>query len=90
MAVDREIVLAAVQQNWQALEDADPTMKADREIVLAAVQQTWETLRYADPRDAWGRARCHRLLSEACLDRSCHKLVWIAVVISSIVLFTIA
>ena len=33
MAADREIVLAAVQQNWQALEYADPAMKAVRDAI---------------------------------------------------------
>ena len=39
---DRDIVLAAVQQNGIALEYAAEPLKADRDIVLAAVQQHQE------------------------------------------------
>ena len=45
---DRDIVLAAVQQNGIALEYAAEPLKADRGIVLAAVQQNGIALRYAD------------------------------------------
>eukprot|EP00971_Amphidinium_carterae_P080892 1600515-Amphidinium_carterae.1 len=44
---DREIVLAAVKQNWRALEFAAESCRGDREIVLAAVQKAprgWEPL----------------------------------------------
>eukprot|EP00971_Amphidinium_carterae_P228289 4528215-Amphidinium_carterae.1 len=44
---DREIVLAAVQQNGHALADAADECKEDREIVLAAVQQIGYALAYA-------------------------------------------
>ena len=44
---DRDIVLAAVQQNGIALERAAEPLKADRGIVLAAVQQNGVALRYA-------------------------------------------
>jgi hypothetical protein len=33
------VVLAAVQQNGEALEHASPELRADREVVLAALQQ---------------------------------------------------
>ncbi len=45
---DREIVLAAVQQNGWALQFADESLKKDRAIVLAAVKQYSWALRYAD------------------------------------------
>ena len=45
---DRDIVLAAVQQNGIALRYAAEPLKADRGIVLAAVLQNGEALRYAD------------------------------------------
>ena len=44
LKADREIVLAAVQQNGEALEYAAEPLKADREIVLVAVQQNGDAL----------------------------------------------
>jgi hypothetical protein len=43
----REIVLAAVQNDWWRLEFAPKELKGDREIVLAAVQQYGDALRFA-------------------------------------------
>ena len=45
---DREIVLAAVQQDWYSLQYAHDSLKGDREIVRAAVQQDGGSLEYAD------------------------------------------
>ena len=42
---DREIVLRAVSQQWQALRSASDELKGDREIVLKAVSQNWRALR---------------------------------------------
>lgn len=47
---DREIVLAAVQEDGRALEFVDERFKDDREIVLAAVQQNGWALEYASER----------------------------------------
>ena len=44
---DREIMLEAVQQNWETLCYAAAEVKADREIVSEAVKQNWEALQYA-------------------------------------------
>eukprot|EP00971_Amphidinium_carterae_P001206 23736-Amphidinium_carterae.1 len=44
---DREIVLAAVQQEGLALRYAAEECKADSAIVLAAVQHNWRALQYA-------------------------------------------
>jgi hypothetical protein len=44
---DRELLLAAVQQNGYELRYASAELKADREVVLAAVQQDGHALRYA-------------------------------------------
>ncbi len=44
---DREIVLAAVQQNGWALQYAHESLQKDREIVLTAVQQTAWVLQFA-------------------------------------------
>jgi NhaP-type Na+/H+ and K+/H+ antiporter len=41
---DKEIVLAAVQQDGKSLEDASHELKNDKEIVLAAVQQAGKSL----------------------------------------------
>ena len=49
LKAEKEIVLAAVQQDWSALEYAAPELKADKEIVLAAVQRHGDALRYAAP-----------------------------------------
>ena len=49
LTADKEIVLAAVQQDWYALKDAAPELKADKEMVLAAVQRHGDALRYAAP-----------------------------------------
>ena len=45
--LDREIVLEAVKQSWEALEYASATLKDDREIVLEAVKQNGRALQYA-------------------------------------------
>ena len=47
MRNNREVVMAAVQQNGFALEYASAEMQNDREIVMAAVQQTVYALYYA-------------------------------------------
>ena len=44
---DRDVVLAAVQQNGFALKYASEELKKDREIVLAAVRQNGYALEYA-------------------------------------------
>ncbi len=44
---DRERVLAAVKQNWRALQSASTELKGDREIVLEAVKQNGYPLFYA-------------------------------------------
>ena len=44
---DKEIVLAAVQNDGDALDDAAEELQADKEIVLAAVQQNGFALVYA-------------------------------------------
>ena len=44
---NKEIVLAAVQQNGKALEYASAELKSDKEVVLAAVQQNGHALEYA-------------------------------------------
>ena len=52
---DREVVLAAVQQNGEAFHYAAEELQADREVVLAAVQQygyyssPYCVLKYASP-----------------------------------------
>eukprot|EP00971_Amphidinium_carterae_P018225 359336-Amphidinium_carterae.1 len=43
---DREIVLAAVEKCWLALEYAEGECKSDREIVFAALSQNWEALQF--------------------------------------------
>ncbi len=43
---DRQIVLAAVQQNGNALAWASKKLHNDREIVLAAAQQTGRAISY--------------------------------------------
>eukprot|EP00971_Amphidinium_carterae_P219367 4354885-Amphidinium_carterae.1 len=40
----RSLVLAAVEQQRCALEDAAEELKGDREIVLAAVKHDWRAL----------------------------------------------
>ena len=47
LQADREVVLAAVQQDGYALQYASAGLQADREVVLAAVQQNAVALRYA-------------------------------------------
>ena len=44
---DREIMLRAVPQDWQALKWASDDLKGDREIMLIAVSQYWEVLKWA-------------------------------------------
>ena len=46
-ATSREVVLAAVAQNGEALLYASDELKADREVVLAAVAQHGHALRHA-------------------------------------------
>lgn len=46
---DREIVLAAVTQNGNALRFASVDLKADREVVLAAMAQNVSAFRFASP-----------------------------------------
>ncbi len=45
---DREVVLAAVQPDGEALELVDESLKKDREVVLAAIQQNSYPLVHAD------------------------------------------
>ena len=47
-ALDKAIVLAAVNQNGLALEHADVALKCDATIVVAAVNQHGWALLYAD------------------------------------------
>lgn len=47
MGGDKEVVLAAVQQDGMALRYADSEMKKDKEVVLTAVRQDGMALRYA-------------------------------------------
>ena len=49
MANDKDIVLAAVNQDWHALKYASPKLRNDRDVVLAAVSQDWRALFYASP-----------------------------------------
>ena len=55
LQADREVVLAAVQQNGEAFHYAAEELQADREVVLAAVQQygyyssPYWVLKYASP-----------------------------------------
>jgi hypothetical protein len=44
---DREIVLAAVQEDGCALKFASPDLRGDRGVVLAAVKQNGDALRCA-------------------------------------------
>jgi len=44
---DREVVLAAVQEDGMALRRASEALRADREVVLAAVQQKGAALQFA-------------------------------------------
>ena len=44
---DREVVLAAVQQDGGALMFASPGLRVDREVVIAAVQQSWRAIEFA-------------------------------------------
>ena len=48
MGNQKSQILAAVEQDWHALEHADPSMKKDRDVVLAAVKQNEAALKYAD------------------------------------------
>merc|ERR1712194_336478 len=47
LKADREVVLAAVQQNGVALYYASAELKADRDFVLATVQVNGDALRHA-------------------------------------------
>ena len=44
---DREIVMAAVKQDFRALEFASDTLKRDRDILMAAVKQGGNALKFA-------------------------------------------
>merc|ERR1712125_87662 len=44
MKGDRELCMAAVAQNWRALEWASQEMKGDRELCMAAVAHDWRAL----------------------------------------------
>ena len=44
---EKEVVLAAVKQNGNALEYASENLKADKEVVLAAVKQDASSIKYA-------------------------------------------
>ncbi|MDA9896791.1 DUF4116 domain-containing protein, partial [Gammaproteobacteria bacterium] len=48
LKADKEVVLAAVQQNVSALQYADKKLQADKEVVLAAVKQDGFALDNAD------------------------------------------
>jgi len=44
---DKEVVLAAVQQDGRALEYASPDLRNDKDVVLAAVRKYWKALEHA-------------------------------------------
>ena len=47
LRVDREVMLAAAQQDGDALAFALTVLRWDREVVLAAVQQSWRAIEFA-------------------------------------------
>jgi len=47
LRADREVVLAAVKQDGEALRYASEELRADREVVMPVVQRTGEALQYA-------------------------------------------
>ena len=47
LKADREVVVAVIAQDWQALGYAPAKLKADREVVLAAIAQNRQALLYA-------------------------------------------
>merc|ERR1712232_1293195 len=51
----RDVVLAAVQQNGEALQFASEALRADSGVVCVAVQQSAEAFRFASDalRDEW-------------------------------------
>ena len=61
---DREVALAAVQQNGFALQHASPQLRGDRQIVLAAVQQNARAVQFGPPflRKLMRMWHCARLL----------------------------
>merc|ERR1719444_311438 len=44
---DRDVMLAAVAQNWQCLSYATRELKADRQVILAGVSQNGYALKHA-------------------------------------------
>ncbi len=54
LRAEREVVLAGVKQNGEALQYASEELRADREFMLAAVQQRGWALEYTR------RRRCGR------------------------------
>lgn len=50
VAFDKEIILAAVQNDPDILDDLEPGWKADRDVVAMSIQQTGSALRHAAPR----------------------------------------
>ena len=52
---DREVVLAAVQQDGAVLQFASERLRDDRDVVLAAVQQNGNALLFASPRFIFSR-----------------------------------
>jgi len=49
LKADKDVVLAAVAQDGDALEYAAAALKADKDVVLAAVAQSADALEYASP-----------------------------------------
>jgi len=47
LQADREVVLAAVRQDWRVLESVAETFRADRDVVLEAVRQDGWALEWA-------------------------------------------
>ena len=44
---DRGVAIAAVAQNWFALEYASPELQKDRDFIFAAVKEIGHALRYS-------------------------------------------
>ena len=66
---DREVVLAAVEEDGWALEYASVELQADREVVLAAVQQDGYALNYASV-----ELKADREIREAASKQSAHAV----------------
>ena len=49
LRTDREVVMAAVRNNREALYRASPELRADREVVMAAVSNHGSALNWASP-----------------------------------------